>query len=172
MEIWKTIPAFSGSYEASSLGRVRSIDRHSKNGHFYPGKILSQRKQYNGYKTVHLSYMGKASTQLVHRLVASAFLGSLSGMQINHKNEDKTDNRISNIELCSPSHNCKYGHRNDKMINRRKKSVGQYDENGVLLNVYPILNEAARRTEVNAAHICDVCKGKRNRAGGYIWKYV
>lgn len=173
METWRSISEFPEAYEVSDFGRIRSITRCLPNGHKYPGKILSTKVQRNGYLTVHLSYRNKPYTRLVHRLVASTFIENPNGfLQVNHINENKKDNRVENLEWCSGSRNCKYGHRNDAMINQRKKAVNQYTIDGALIKTFPILNAAARETGVNAAHICDVCKGRRSSAGGFKWEYV
>ena len=173
MEKWRTISEFPGAYEVSDSGRVRSIARCLPNGHEYPGKILATKAQRNGYLVAHLSYKNQSYTRLVHRLVAIAFKENPNGFpQVNHINEDKKDNRVENLEWCTRSRNCKYGHRNDAMINQRKKAVNQYTIDGAFVKTFPILNVAARETGVNAAHICDVCKGKRASAGGFKWSYA
>lgn len=173
MEQWKPIPGYEGRYEVSDLGRVRSLDHVLPNGHFYKGQIIAPRKNNGGYMLVNLSRSNNIRTFSLHKLVALVFVDNPNQLsQVNHINEDKTDNRADNLEWCTASYNTSYGHRNDTMINHRKKAVCQLTMSGEVVEIFPILNEAARRTGVNAAHICDVCKGKRNRAGGYIWKYV
>lgn len=163
MEQWKSVAEFNGIYEVSNMGRVRRTS---------PQRIIAQKKQGNGYMSVHLSIHGKTFFRLVHRLVALAFVENRNNHpQINHINEDKTDNRAENIEWCSGSYNCKYGHRNDAMIESRRRPVVQMDLHGNIINTFAILNEAGRKTGISPAHICDVCNGKRNTAGGYIWKY-
>jgi len=173
MEQWKAIQGYEGRYEVSNLGRVRSLDLVLSNGHFYRGQIISPRKNNGGYMLVNLSRSNKVRTFSLHRLVANAFIANVSNCkQVNHINEDKTDNRAVNLEWCSASYNTRYGHRNDTMINQRKKAVCQFTMDGNLVNNFPILSLAARETGINAAHICDVCKGKRKSAGGYVWKYA
>lgn len=137
-----------------------------------PGRILVQRISNNGRPKVHLSNCSFKRWYSVHRLVAFAFCeGYFYGAQVNHIDEDPKNNRADNLEWCTASYNCKYGHRNDTMINQRKRAVNQYTTDGALINVFPILNDAARETGISAAHICDVCRGKRKTAGGYKWEY-
>ena len=163
IEQWKAISETGGLYEVSTMGRVRRTSTQ---------KILSQKMQGNGYLSVHLSINGKLVTRNVHRLVALAFVENPGNhTQVNHINEDKTDNRVENIEWCSPSYNCKYGHRNEKMVESRRRPVVQMDLHGNIITVFQVLNEAGRKTGISPAHICDVCNGKRNTAGGYVWKY-
>ena len=105
-EIWKDISGFEGVYEISSYGRVRSVKS---------GKILSTSKcgGCRGYLSVCLSKNGKRYGKLVHRLVAEAFIPAVEGLsEVNHKDEDKTNNRVENLEFCNHKYNMNYGTRN------------------------------------------------------------
>ena len=105
-EIWKDISGFEGFYEISSYGRVRSVKS---------GKILSTSKcgGCRGYLSVCLSKNGKRYGKLVHRLVAEAFIPAVEGLsEVNHKDEDKTNNRVDNLEFCDHKYNMNYGTRN------------------------------------------------------------
>lgn len=172
MEKWKAIEGYNGRYEVSNYGRVKSVNMFIGT-HIYIGTILSPVITSNGYLKVSLTLKGKRKTCLIHRLVAKAFIKNVNNLpQVNHKDEIKTNNRVENLEWCSRSYNCKYGKRNQKMIDDRKRAVLKLSADGILLKRYEALNEASRITGINAAHICDVCKGKRNLAGGYLWKYA
>lgn len=114
IEEWKTIPNFP-MYEASSLGRIRSIDRIITRN---DGKVLHLKQHIlkptksNGYYSVNVSENNKISSVKVHILVAQAFLGVKSkNLDVRHKNGDKTDNRIDNLE---------YGTRSDNMLDGYK----------------------------------------------------
>ena len=102
-EQWRDIEGYDGMYQVSDLGRVRS----RKSGEW---KVMSASKNNSGYLIVQLSKYGKKKHFLVHRLVASAFIPNSdeSKTQINHKNEIKTENIVSNIEWCSASYNMNY----------------------------------------------------------------
>ena len=105
-EIWKDISGFEGFYEISSYGRVRSVKS---------GRILSTSKcgGCRGYLSVCLSKNGKRYGKLVHRLVAEAFIPEVEGLsEVNHKDEDKTNNRVENLEWCDHKYNMNYGTRN------------------------------------------------------------
>lgn len=102
-EIWKDIPGFEGQYQASSLGRIRSLDRYvsqkSRNGveysRFLQGQLLSITPGPRAYASVKL---GKAGPHVVHRLVAHAFLGpQKNGMDVRHINGNARDNRLVNL---------------------------------------------------------------------------
>lgn len=116
IEIWKDIIGFERIYEISNYGRVRSVRS---------GRILSQSKcgGCRGYAAVCLSKDGKRYGKLVHRLVAEAFIPPVEGLsEVNHKDEDKTNNRVENLEWCDHKYNMNYGSRIDKTRETRLKT--------------------------------------------------
>lgn len=102
-ETWKTIMEFDGMYEVSNLGKVKSLSRRSRN-RLYVGRTLKQGKHTAGYKVVNLSKGGIIKQFYVHRLVAEAFLG-LSELQVNHKDLDKGNNNLTNLEFVTRQQN-------------------------------------------------------------------
>ena len=118
-EIWRPIEGYEGLYEVSSYGRVRSLDRYVKNGCSYrlhKGKVLSLLKGKYGYIQINLCYNRKMYKKYVHRLVAETFLPNTDNLpQVNHKDEDKTNNNVDNLEWCDHSYNINYGSRKDKV---------------------------------------------------------
>ena len=116
IEEWRTIVGYEGQYEVSSYGRVRSLDRFYYRLH--KGKVLSPTKDRYGYLTVTLNCNGKSKTIKIHRLVAQAFLPNPDNLpQINHLDEDKTNNRVDNLEWCDPKYNMNYGTRQERYRN-------------------------------------------------------
>ena len=113
-EIWKDIKGYEGYYQVSNFGQVRSIDRivkqkSSKNDdtyqyNHYAGKILKQYVINSGYCVVDLCKNHKSIKKLVHRLVAEAFLENKFA-QVNHKDENKLNNHIDNLEWCTAKYN-------------------------------------------------------------------
>lgn len=114
MEEWRVVPGYEGLYEVSNTGRVRSFDRYVKysNGqiHLHKGKVLSPGKNTKGYLFVILTCNRKRKTINVHRLVAIAFLPNPDNLpEVNHIDEDKTNNRVENLEWCDRNYNLNYG---------------------------------------------------------------
>ena len=116
-EIWKDIFGYDGMYQVSDLGRVMS----NKYGRW---KVLKNGTTSSGYLTVCLLKDKKANCLLVHRLVASAFIpnDNIFNNQINHINEDKTDNRASNLEWCTAQYNSTYNDLHHRRIVNRISS--------------------------------------------------
>lgn len=115
-EIWRPVAGYECLYEVSSLGRVRSLDRFRVGDHGAPtrvrGRVLSQRLGNSGYPTVWLSRDAKARAFSVHRLVAIAFLGvDTTRPEVNHRDGDKTNNALSNLEWVSRGENVAHAYR-------------------------------------------------------------
>ena len=137
-EIWRPIEGYEGLYEVSSYGRVRSLDKYVKCDYekyrLHKGKVLSPGKDKDGYLSVVLSCNGKLHLKKIHRLVAEAFIPNPDNLpQVNHKDEDKTNNRVDNLEWCNRKYNCNYGSRN---IRRRETLIknGYVNEENVGLS--------------------------------------
>lgn len=171
-EIWKDVAGYEGLYEISNLGRVRS-----KNG------ILKPQKRQHGYLGIMLYGKGGHKrgfrTFSVHRLVAEAFIPNPNGYpEVNHIDEDKTNNRADNLEWVSRIQNCHHGtaleRRVAKQINGKcSKAIDQYTLDGEFVAHYPSLAEVHRQTGFGQGNICHHLHGKSNytHAYGYIWKY-
>ena len=122
IEEWRTIEGYEGLYEVSNLGRVRSLDMYVKgrygNYRLHKGKVLSPAKDKNGYLKVNLCYNGKDKIIRVHRLVAGAFVSNPDNLpEVNHKDEDKTNNNVENLEWCNRKDNINYGTRTERQKN-------------------------------------------------------
>ena len=176
----------NGLYQVSNSGVVRSLDRPRKNydintGEFteimIKGKYLKPRITPFGYKTVLLSKNSKRKWHFVHRLVAEAFIENPDNLPfIKHKDEDKLNNNIENLEWCTHKYNDNYGTRNERLSKTKinntynTKSV-QCIETG---KIYPSTREAERQTGIRNTNISACCRKEYGykTAGGFHWKYV
>ena len=138
IEEWRDIKGYEGIYQVSNLGNIRSLDRmikHFPKDYFQKGKILKPGQSTNGYLMVILMNHNKRKTRNVHRLVAEALLENSEGLEeINHKDEDKTNNRVDNLEWCDHKYNANYGNRNKKISIKARNRIGRqsvmYEHNG------------------------------------------
>ena len=111
---------------------------------------------------------------LVHRLVAEAFLENKNKLpEVNHKDENKENNRVDNLEWCASKYNANYGTRNIRMIKQKcSKPVIMLDLSGNELKRFESLGDASRETGFDISAIIRVCKGKQRTSMGYKWKYA
>ena len=122
-EIWRPVVGYEGLYEVSSYGRVRSLDKYDSRNRFRKGRILTLYTEIGGYLRAHLSSNGKAKHHSVHRLVAEAFIPNPDNLpEINHRDEDKTNNRVDNLEFCDRKYNINFGSRTDRMRDTKIKN--------------------------------------------------
>ena len=130
-EIWKDIDGFGGCYQVSNLGRVKSLDRNvkgNKSNYIRIGKILSPKTHRNGYLCVVLCKDRIGKMYYIHRLVAQAFIPNPDRLpQVNHKDENKTNNNVENLEWCSAEYNTNYGTANDRRCESLKKRNNNYN---------------------------------------------
>ena len=124
MEIFKPIKGYEGLYEVSNLGRVKSLPKYHRNrfsGYTEKEKILKSRIDSYGYQMVMLCKDKKQKNYLVHRLVTNAFLENPYNYDsINHKDENKLNNCVENLEFCNRKYNNNYGTRNKRISNTLK----------------------------------------------------
>ena len=158
----------------SDLGRVKSIDRIVRSKHnskkMTHGRILKQNIRA-GYYYVNLYNENGSRKMLVHRLVAEAFIPNTENKdQVNHKDENKLNNNVNNLEWCSRSYNQNYGTRNERVRNRFAIAVNQYDLKGNFIKRWNCISVARRFYNNN--HIGECCKGYIKQTGGYIWRYA
>lgn len=168
-EIWKDIKNYEGAYQISNFGNVKSLTRIDSNNHLKKAKIKNLRTDKDGYKIVILSSNGKRKDFKVHRLVALMFLPNPNNYPIiNHKDENPSNNFVDNLEWCDYTYNVNYGSCRYKM----SRQVNQYDKNNNFIKMWESITKASKELKIDGSGITKCCKGKRNFAGGYKWKYL
>ena len=168
-EEWRDVVGYEGRYQVSSMGRVKSLVRKGRKRE----RILKPAFNGCGYLLVNLCAGGKRKTLKVHRLVCEAFHDNPDNKSdVNHINENKTDNRACNLEWCTCKQNINHGTHNERMAKTKSKPVGQYTRDGELVKVWPSIIEVQRQAGFNQGNISKVANGKYKQAYGFIWKYV
>ena len=182
-EIWKDIVGYEGFYQISNLGRVKRLV--SWRGNDYSSRYIPDVKivypyiDNYGYERIGLAVHGKCRHFRVHQLVAKAFIPNPNNYpQINHIDEDKTNNCVDNLEWCTQSYNNKYGTRGKRIgiTNHNgkgaKRSVLQYDLDGNFIKRWKSMQEASDNlVGVSVSKICSCCRGDRAHHRGFVWKY-
>ena len=157
MREFRDIDGYEGLYKVSNYGEVYSVRK---------GKNLSAGKSSSGYLTVGLCKNGKERSFRINRLVAKAFIPNPdSKAQVNHVDGNKLNNRVDNLEWCTPYENV---HHSMEVLGNNGKPIVCI-ETGV---VYRSINEAERETGIRSTGIGKVCKGRRKTSGGLHWKYA
>lgn len=164
VEEWRPVEGFEDRYKVSNTGSVFSI---------ISNRLLTPKIDRYGYKCVCLFRKGKSKHTTIHRLVAKAFISNPENLPtVNHKDENKLNNRAENLEWLSVKDNDNYGSRNERMANSKKVNpIAQYDSTMNLIKIHLGVKDAQRNTGVNRNSIRDVCRGLRPTAGGYVWRY-
>lgn len=173
-EIWKDIPDFPG-YQASNLGRIKSTCRlvHSTNGkktfsYYIPERIMKFTVR-SRYLCVTLCLNGKHINVLVHRIIAKTFIPNPYDLpEVNHRDEDKLNNKVTNLEWCTRDYNKNYGTGNIRCAEKRSKKVIQYTDD--FFKEWNSINDAARGNNVTAGSIKSACD-KHHRCCKCYWKY-
>lgn len=150
-------------YEVNEAGEVRHVERK---------KVLKQKLDRYGYPTVVLSVShNERQYPTVHRLVAEAFIPNPDNLPcVNHKDEDKTNNRASNLEWCTAQYNTAYGTGIERSAKNRSKPVLALKA-GAIVARYPSITDAAKAVGVEDGYISAVLHGRQHTTGGYSWAY-
>lgn len=147
-------------YLISEDGKVFNID----------GKEMTLFKTKNGYVRVKLSRGVKRGMYLVHRLVAETYINNDDMFPIvNHKNNIRHDNRVSNLEWCDNSYNQKQRFLNIR--GTKSKPVIQYTLDGCFVKEWSTPKEVYEVLGIQAQNISKVCRGVRKQTGGFVWRY-
>lgn len=179
-EIWKDVAGYEGLYQVSNLGRVKSLKYRKKNEE----RVLAryQRKEKD-YIRVQLWHGGKLKFAQVHRIEYEAFYGPIpEGMEVNHINEDKTDNRLENLNLMTRKENANWGtaiernsakRKNTKAFRRSARPVLQFNLDGSFIQEWPSQKEIERQLGFAQRNISAACRqlAHHNTAYNYVWRF-
>ena len=150
------------NYEVSNLGKVRNIKS---------GRILKPHLNHNGYLKHHLYKHNKLKELFLHRIIAIAFIDNPEEKpQVNHIDENKLNNDLSNLEWCTVRENLIHGTRTKRVAEKLSQKVIQLDLNDNVLNEFESIKQAGQETGASASHISSCCNGKRKSAGGFKWR--
>lgn len=173
-EIYKDINNYYGFYKISNFGHIKSFKGKTQ-------RLLKQYQDKNGYKHVSLSNNNTIKTFQVHRLVCLHFIENNEKLVVNHKDGNKSNNNINNLELVSQKENILHSFRElgrvGTMSNRfgkehiASKSVKQI-KNGIVLKIFDNTVIAAKETKSNQTGISKACNGKLKTHNGFTWEYI
>lgn len=160
-EIWRDCKGYDGKYQVSNLGRIWSVKNQ---------KYLTPYVHTKGYLGVTMvAKNGKRKGELIHRLVALAFINNPEKKpQVNHKDEDKTNNCVDNLEWCTCKENINYGTCTERRAKKRRITIECVE----LGKIFKSITEASKETNVSIPCISRACSGLQKTAGGKHWKVV
>lgn len=186
MEIWKPIPEYEGYYEASTMGRIRSVDREIAHKR-YPGKLVKRKSRVlkvstltNGYKAICLHKYGKKSRYKLHRIIAMTFLPNPEHLpHVDHINGLRYDNRPENLRWCTTQQNIEWRDKKFKPGDRPRKNILCKETRMVFRTSYQAADWVATNNLTNstnwktvAGNIRDACKFNKRTAYTFHWAYL
>lgn len=162
-EDFRDIPGYEGLYQVSNLGRVKGL---------YKNIIKRLKTTKDGYLEVGLSKNGIEKKYRVHRLVAITFIPNPDNLpEVNHLDENKTNNCVSNLEWCTHKQNINYGTHHDRMVKTQSKPVLQFDKEGGFIKEWSSIAQISRELNINTGSVSNCCNGKAKTASGFIFKF-
>lgn len=165
IEEWKNIKGYEDRYRVSNMGRTERRDSS--------GRWVELKQNYAGFRYYRVTFTvnGRRKTAAVHRLVAEAFINKPDGCDfVNHKDENKTNNRVDNLEWCTFQYNCNYGSRNEKVSSALSiPVVATVIESGET-EYYPSIRVASKKLGCSERALGQAVHGKRKSFKGRIWR--
>ena len=164
IELWKDINGYEGLYQVSNLGRVKRVTT---------GRILKGRQHPHGYLLVTLSKHNIKSTKTIHRLVAENFIPKTENKSdVNHIDEDKTNNKVSNLEWVTSKENINHGTRTERAAKTKSIPIIATNLTTGESQEFNSTKECGRQLRLDPGNITKVLKGKLKTLGGYIFEYA
>ena len=165
-EIWRTMKEHS-NYEVSNLGKIKNKTT---------GRIRKTSINNKGYEQFIIYIDKKQKSFYVHRVVANNFLENFNNLpEVNHKDENKLNNCVDNLEWCDGCYNLHYGTRIERIINKKKPlyiKIIQKDKNKNIIKIWENIDEIVCNNNYHRSNIYKCCQGKLKTAYGYIWNYL
>ncbi|MHB9773487.1 NUMOD4 domain-containing protein [Lacticaseibacillus rhamnosus] len=169
-EIWKNIVGYEGLYQVSSLGRVKSLERIDSNGHPVKERVLTSFPNRSGYCKVNLYRDRNMEVKSVHRLVAETFIPNPDNLpQVNHKDENKANNAVSNLEWCSALYNNLYNGRNKRVAKANEHPIYVVTNSGHHY-FFGSVKKASELLGLNHSRVSKCLRGKAKHHHGYTFE--
>lgn len=170
-EEWRFIPNCDNLYMVSNLGRIKALNTFRCYGSFKrtcKERIMKQFPNWQGYLHCYIrDAIGKKIMISSHKCVCDVFIANPDKLPcVNHKDENKQNNRVDNLEHCTYAYNLTYGSREDE----KDVPVLQYDLQGNFIKEYKSVTQAAVETNTNRRSISNATHGWAKSAGGYMWR--
>ena len=184
--MWTEIPGFNGDYSINKNGQVKSNNIVAIDGRKIKERILKPFIQNNGYYVVDLRINNKTKKYLVHRLMAMTFLTDYDKiLDVNHKDGNKLNNSIYNLEMTTRSENIKHAHQiglrtfslkerkdiGNRFKNILSKPIVQLSLDGDFINFYESASEASRLLDYDVSAICRCANKKQKTSYGFKWEW-
>ena len=169
-EEWIDVKNFEGLYQISNFGNARSLN-YRRTGQI---RNLKPGTDKDGYRYVCLLKDGLKKYFKIHRLVWESFNGPIpDGYEVNHQNEDKSDNRLVNLSIVSHKSNINWGSCSERAGEKHRKGVLQYGLDGSFIKRWKSESEAGETLGIDVGQISACCNNKPhyNTAGDYVWKF-
>ena len=173
-EIWKDVVGYEGLYKVSDRGNIYSVVRKDSLGRKCGGRVLKPSYDKDGYLRVLLSKNGIKKIKLIHRLVLEAFVENPSNLpEVNHLDEVKDNNELSNLEWCDSRYNVNYGTRIERIVKAQSKKVRAVNVESDEVLTFNSTQEAGRKGYTQG-HVAAACRGDYyggNIYRGHKWYY-